>query len=172
LRLLFVATLGCYPNADGAVFLCREVIPALRQLTGREVHVDMVGSGATDSVRALGEEAGVHLHGYVDNLDEYYASADVAVVPLRTGGGTRIKILEAFAYGVPVVSTSLGAEGLEAVPDEHLLLGDTPEAFARACLRIKDDSAFAKALACRAAVLLSAKYSPEKIRESIAALYG
>jgi glycosyltransferase involved in cell wall biosynthesis len=172
LRLLLVATLGCYANAEAAVFLCREVVPALRRLCGRQIQVDLVGGGAPEWALALGADPGVRLHGYVDNLSEFYASANVAVVPLRAGGGTRIKILEAFSYGVPVVSTSLGAEGIEAVAGEHLLLGDDPETFARACLKIKENSAFARALACRAAALLAEKYSAQRIYCSVAAVYG
>ena len=172
LRLIFVATLGYYANADAAIYLCREVLPALRRITGRRIQIDLVGSGAPDSVRTLGLEAELRIHDFVEDLRPLYAAADVAVVPLRAGGGTRIKILEAFAYGVPVVSTTLGAEGIEAVADQHLLLADTAEGFAQACLKIKEQSAFAQKLVCGAAALLAAKYSPAKIQEQVAAAYG
>jgi glycosyltransferase involved in cell wall biosynthesis len=171
LRLILVATLGYYANADAAIFLCREVLPALHRLTGRRIQIDLVGGGAPDSVRALGDEPEVRVCDFVDDLHSLYAAADVAVIPLRAGGGTRIKILEAFAYGVPVVSTTLGAEGIEAAADEHLLLADTAEKFAQACLKVKEHPELAEKLACRGAALLAAKYSPAKIQERVAAVY-
>jgi glycosyltransferase involved in cell wall biosynthesis len=78
--------------------------------------------------------------GEVPDVLPELAAADVAVVPVRFGGGTRIKILEAFAYGVPVVSTTVGCEGLDVVDGEHLLVADTPDSFAAACARILADA--------------------------------
>jgi glycosyltransferase involved in cell wall biosynthesis len=172
LRLLFVGTFGYFPNADAARFLCDAVLPALRRLTDREIRIDLVGAGDTTALFQLAERPGVRLHGFVDDLAPLYATADVAVVPLRAGGGTRIKILEAFAHGVPVVTTRLGAEGIAAADGEHLLIADGAEAFARACLRVKERPELAAALSVRATALLAARYSPAQVDAAIIKAYA
>jgi glycosyltransferase involved in cell wall biosynthesis len=94
------------------------------------------------------------------------------VVPLRAGGGTRIKILEAFAHGVPVVSTRIGAEGISVADGKHLLLADDAEAFARACLQVKENPELACGLAMRASALLHERYIPARIVDAVSALYA
>jgi glycosyltransferase involved in cell wall biosynthesis len=172
LRLLFVGTFGYFPNVDAALFLCREVLPALRRLADREIRIDLVGAGGTTDLANFAGHSEVRLHGFVQDLAPLYAAADVAVVPVRAGGGTRIKVLEAFAHGVPVVTTSLGAEGIDAADGEHLLFADDAEAFARACLRVKQCPELAVALASRAAALLAARHSPALADAAVARVYG
>jgi len=108
----------------------------------------------------------------VDDPAPLYAAADLAVVPIRAGGGTRIKILEAFALGIPVVSTRLGAEGIEALDGVHLLLADDAPAFAAACVRLKNDPDTAAALARRAALLVAENHGTERINAALAEAYG
>ncbi|MGK2950561.1 MAG: glycosyltransferase family 4 protein, partial [Acidimicrobiales bacterium] len=114
------------PNIDGARWLVHEVLPLLPD----HVDVHLVGPAAPP-VRALGG-ARVIVHGAVEELEPHYAEADVVAVPLRTGSGTRIKVLEAFALGRPVVSTGLGAAGLPVRDGVDALLAEEPTAFARA----------------------------------------
>lgn len=171
LRLILVGNFGYFPNADAARFLCREVLPALRRLTDREICIGLVGALST-ALADLAKSRGVRLHGFVADLAPLYAAADVAVVPVRAGGGTRLKILEAFAYGVPVVTTRLGAEGIDAADGEHLLFADDAEAFARACLSVKEGPALAAALTSRAAALLAARYSPAEVDAAVAKAYS
>ena len=171
LRLLFVGTLGYFPNADAARFLCHRVLPALRRLTDRDIRIELVGAGDTAALADLPRHPEVRLHGFVGDLAPLYAPADVAVVPVRAGGGTRIKLLEAFAHRVPVVATKLGAEGIDAADGEHLSLADDAEAFARACLDVKQNSAQAAARASRAAALLAARYSPVQVDAAVAEVY-
>ena len=171
LRLLFVGNLHYYPNSDAAVYLCRKVLPRLRRLTTRRIRIDLAGAGAAATVGTLASESEVRVHDLVLDLTALYAAADTLVVPLRAGGGTRIKILEAFARGVPVVSTAIGAEGIEAFDNVHLLLADTPERFARACLRIKEHPEISLKLACNSVALLAGNYSPAAIQRSVAAAY-
>jgi glycosyltransferase involved in cell wall biosynthesis len=172
LRMLFVGTFGYFPNADAVRFLCHEVLPALRRLTDREVRIDIAGAGGPTTVADLARQAGARLYGFVEDLAPLYAAADIAVVPLRAGGGTRIKVLEAFAHGVPVVTTRVGAEGIDAADGEHLLVAEDGEAFARACLFIKDRPELAASFATRAAALLSTRYGPTQVDAAIAATYG
>jgi len=172
LRLLFVGNFGYFPNLDAALFLCREVLPELRRLTDRGVCIDLVGGGDTSVLAECAGLSEVRVHGLVENLAPLYAAADVAVVPVRAGGGTRIKVLEAFAHGVPVVATRLGAEGIDAADGEHLLLGDDAEAFGGACLSVKRCPELAAALAARAAALVATRYSPAQVEAAVAEAYG
>lgn len=172
LRLLFVGTLGYFPNSDAARFLCLEVLPALRRLTDRPIMIHLAGAGDTAALRDLARSPDVTLHGYVDDVAPLYAAADMAVVPLRAGGGTRIKILEAFAHGVPVVATSLAAEGIAVADQEHLLLADDAESFARACLACVQRPDLAAARAARARRFVVAQHGPARLRDAIAALYA
>ena len=96
--------------------------------------------------------------GEVAEVGAELAAADIAVVPIRFGGGTRIKILEAFAYRIPVVSTTVGCEGLDVVDGEHLLIADDPAAFAAACVRLHEDADLRARLVTAAAQLWETRY--------------
>ncbi len=124
-----------FPNADAARFFVRDVLPVLRAELGDSFEVRIVGK-APPSVRELGKVPNVTVTGYVSDLSTELARTDVMIVPLRHGSGTRLKILEAFANMIPVVSTTIGAAGLDAHDGEHLLIADTPAEFARACTRL------------------------------------
>lgn len=119
------------PNADAAVFAAREVLPLVRRAVPG-ARLRLVGQ-ADDRVRRLTEVPGVEVTGRVDDLDPELAQAHVALVPIRFGSGTRVKILEAFAHRIPVVSTPIGAEGLGARDGVELLLGSDGPALAAAC---------------------------------------
>lgn len=172
LRLLFVGTLDYLPNADAVEFLCTAIRAALHDLSSREIAIDIVGAGGEHLLNRFGRLEDVRLHGYAPCLASFYAAADVAIVPIRAGGGTRLKILEAFAHHVPVVSTALGAEGLGAVDGRELLIGDSAASIARACLRIKSDPALARHLACRAGALVSRSHGPDAVAAALRRLRG
>jgi len=126
-RIVFVGAMDYFPNSDAAGFFANQIWPQVRsRLAGAELTI--VGSNPGPAVLALGELPGVKVAGMVPDVRPFYRGALAAVVPLRTGGGTRLKILEAMAAGVPVVSTPLGAEGLEVVAGENLLLADSADA--------------------------------------------
>ena len=162
---LFVGTLGYDPNEDAAIFFCAKVLPRVRAVAGRPVQVLIAGSNPSARVRALAREPEVTVAGAVPDLAPYYAAADAVVVPLRAGGGTRIKVLEAFGYRRPVVSTTVGAQGIEATPGTHLLIGDTPHAFAEQCARLIRTPGLGKALAARAFQFVKARHTPVSIRK-------
>src|SRR5262249_38828129 len=111
--LLFVGTLGYYPNEDAAIFFCSEILPRLGASASRPVRLLIVGSNPSLRVRALAQDGKVAITGPLPDLSRCYAAADAVVVPLRAGGGTRIKVLEAFGHRRPVVSTTVGAQGIE-----------------------------------------------------------
>ena len=127
--LLFFGTLSYGPNLDAVLWFCNQMWPRIRKARP-EVKLEVVGLDPPSQVQQLENLPGVQITGFVPDIRPKLWSATATVVPLRLGGGTRLKILEALAAGCPVVSTSVGAEGLSLVDGEHLLLANTPEAFA------------------------------------------
>ncbi len=144
--ILFLGGMHWPPNSDGILWFCREALPRVRAACP-DAAVQAVGRQPPAALAALPEAAAIHAPGYVDDTEPYWAQARVFVVPLRAGGGMRVKILEAWARGVPVVSTTIGAEGLDYADGENLLLADTPEAFAQAVSRVLRDEALRRRLA-------------------------
>jgi glycosyltransferase involved in cell wall biosynthesis len=135
--VVFIAHLGWRPNVDGAKWLAHEVWPlVLAQIPA--ARLQLIGRTPADSVIALTSPARhVTVHPDVESVFPYLAEAAVATAPLWTAGGTRLKILEALATGTPVVATSLGALGLEALQsDEVLAISDTPQGFANAVVKL------------------------------------
>jgi glycosyltransferase involved in cell wall biosynthesis len=168
-NFLFVGTLGYYPNEDGIRSFCLDVVPLIRQLAPRDFSVTVVGTGATDRIRQLAHAPHVRLVGPVPDVAPCYRDADAVVVPVRAGGGTRIKVIEAFGHRRPVVSTSIGVEGIAARDEEHLLLADTAEAFARQCERLMTNTALAERLTENALALVRRSYSLEAVTKIVAA---
>ncbi len=126
-RIVFVGAMDYFPNADAAIFFANRIWPDVRsRLDGAELTI--VGKSPSAAVLTLGELPGVTVTGTVPDVRPFYHGALAAVVPLRSGGGTRLKILEAMAAGVPVISTPVGAEGLEVADGENVLLVDSNDA--------------------------------------------
>jgi glycosyltransferase involved in cell wall biosynthesis len=120
-RLVFVGQMSYHANSEAALWFAREVWPSVRE-RHPEWRLTLVGSNPPPSLLALREQPGIEVTGTVPDVKPYYREALAAIVPLHTGGGTRLKILEAMAASVPVVSTELGAEGLPVVSGENLIL--------------------------------------------------
>jgi glycosyltransferase involved in cell wall biosynthesis len=129
--LLFFGTLSYGPNVEGLAWFCRQVLPRVRE-SDPDVTLEVVGLHPPSAVTDLEQLPGVHITGFVPDIRCKLWSAALCVVPLQVGGGTRLKILEALAAGCPVVSTTVGAEGLSLVDGQHLMIADDPEEFARA----------------------------------------
>jgi glycosyltransferase involved in cell wall biosynthesis len=162
--LLFVGNLGYWPNADAAARLVRDVLPILRSLISGPVTVTLAGdTGMNHELHELAAVPGVRLTGFVPDLEPCYAAADVLAVPLAFGAGTRIKLLEAFARGVPVVTTTQGAAGLELVSGEHALIADTAPDMAVAVARLMADPGLRGRLATAARRLVLSSYSREAV---------
>ncbi|HKE26981.1 MAG TPA: glycosyltransferase [Bryobacteraceae bacterium] len=130
-RVLFSGAMDYHANVEAAVWFALEAWPSIHAARPQAVFT-IVGRNPSSAVRALGSQPGIEVTGTVPEVRPYYKEALVAVVPLRVGGGTRIKILEAMAAGVPVVSTALGAEGLVAAPGEHYVRADSSREIATA----------------------------------------
>lgn len=146
--LVFTGTMDYEPNIDGALYFVNDILPLIRAHVP-DVTFDIVGARPTEDVmRLTGKD--VFVRGMVPDMRPYYRRAEVVVVPLRRGGGTRVKILEAAASGKAIVTTSLGVEGLDFRRDEHLVVADSPENFAEAVISLFGDEARRKALESRA----------------------
>lgn len=157
-RLLTIGTMFAPPNSEGVAWWLRAGYDQLRAARPG-VAYDVVGPRPPASLRALAaRHAGVRVHGYVDDPTPFWTGASVLAVPLLSGGGVRVKILEAMAAGVPVVSTTIGCEGLDVRDGEHLLIADTPTTFAQACATLLADSALAQRLADNAYRLILSRY--------------
>lgn len=157
-RVLVVANYGTDQNVDAAAFAVNQVLPLLRRAVPGAV-LRLVGR-APERIAFLAPADGLHVIGPVDDLGPELAAATVVLVPIRYGGGTRLKILEAFAHGAPVVSTKAGAEGLDVVDGEHLLLGDEPGELVEALCRVVADPALRARLAAGGQALWRDRYSP------------
>jgi len=170
IRLLLVGNLGYLPNQDAAERLAREIAPAVAERSGRPVRVRIVGANPSAPVRRLAEDPAIEVWSDVPDVAPHYAWADLAVVPLRAGGGTRIKILEAFAHRVPVIATAVAAEGLAVEAGRHLLVGETVAELAAACGWAADDPELSARLRTEARSLVESRYERSAVRESIRAL--
>jgi glycosyltransferase involved in cell wall biosynthesis len=166
--LLLAGVLFYPPNADGARWLGRQVLPHLRRLVP-DVRLRLVGA-TWPPVQELHDPPAVTVVGRVPDMLPELREADAIVVPIRFGSGTRVKILEAFAHRIPVVSTTLGAEGLEVEHERHLLLADTPEDFASACSRVLTDPALRERLADAGEHLFRSSYTWSHTVDAVDAL--
>jgi glycosyltransferase involved in cell wall biosynthesis len=143
--LVFSGAMSYWPNEQAALYICREILPLLLAW-GRKVKLYLVGKRPGPRVQALHDGETVIVTGAVDDVRPYIRRAQVVVVPLRHGAGTRLKILEAFAMRKAVVSTSLGAEGIPAADGHELLLADDATSFARQITRLLDQPSLRAAL--------------------------
>ncbi len=161
-RLIYAGALTYSANRDAVEYFLGTIWPLVRRARPGST-LCVTGSYEGVDVDALPNLDGVVLTGHVENVVDEVARSSVCVVPLRRGGGTRLKILEAMALGTPVVSTSKGAEGLEVQGGVHLLVADQPEDFARAVLSVLNDGELARALASNARRLVAERYTWPRI---------
>jgi polysaccharide biosynthesis protein PslH len=154
-HLIFTGSFRYFANHDAMVWFLQEVYPRIQERVP-EVHLTITGDHAD---LPLPPASGVTLTGVVDDVKPLIASSWVNLVPVRVGGGTRMKILEAMALGVPVVSTSKGAEGLELRDGEHILIGDTGEEFSANVLCLMKDPELRQRLVQQARKLAKEKYA-------------
>jgi glycosyltransferase involved in cell wall biosynthesis len=167
--LIYNGALTYSANYDAMRYFLAEIYPRIRQEVP-DVSLSITGSTRGVELSALPLDESVHLTGYVEDIRLPVAASAVCVVPLRQGGGTRLKILEAMALGTPVVATSKGAEGLEGVNGEHLLIADDPAAFGAATLRLLRAPALRARLAANARRLVEARYDWSHIGASFVEL--
>ncbi len=164
--LMFVGKMDYFPNLDGVKFLVEKIWPRIRALHGDSVRLHLVGSHPPSSFQPE-RIPGIIFDRNRADIVPVYKDASICLVPIRSGGGTRVKILEAFALGRPVVSTTIGAEGLAVEHNRHLLIADEPDAFARACITLLNDREMAERLCTEASSWVQKHHSAHAVRDAV-----
>jgi len=169
--VLFVGSFGYLPNRDGISWFIDAVWP-LVHAARPAARLRIVGRDLPDSVKGSGGQRNIEPVGAVDDLAPDYASASIAIAPLRAGGGTRIKLIEAAAFGVPIVSTRLAARGLSFGTAESLWLADTAEAFAAAMVDALDHPEERQRRSARALALVGHHHQRSRLVEELACRFA
>lgn len=164
--LVFTGDLGYLPNVDAVRFFVKDVLPLVKKEIP-EVELSIVGSNPFPEVVSLEEVPGVRVFANVPDAKPYITNAAAFVVPIRSGAGTRIKILEAFALGTPVISTPFGAKGLQVDPEKNILFATDRKSFSDAVISILKDRRLAKKIAGHARSVVEEKYSWDKVDKMI-----
>jgi len=171
-NILTLGTLHYPPNADGIRWFANQVFPLI-QAREPEATLTIIGKNPPPDFYQLQEEhpQAIKVTGYVEDLTPYFEQAAVMVIAVRAGGGMRVRILEGFARGMPVVTTTVGLEGIEAIAGKHVLVEDTPEDFAQSTLSLLADPALAAQLAQRGRKLVEEKYDWQVVLQRMDSLY-
>jgi len=170
LTILHVGTMFWPPNIHGVLWFAREVLPLIHQEIP-DAQLVVIGKNPPAEVEELTADSRVHVTGYVPELLPYLEAAGVFVVPLHAGSGMRVKILDAWMWGIPIVSTPLGAEGIETVDGENILLADNASAFADATVRTLSDTDLSQRLLANGRAWVESHYSWEAVYAKVDSVY-
>ena len=169
--ILFLGGMHWPPNAEGVRWFAEAMLPAILA-SEPNARLLAIGREPPPSLRQPAVAGSIEAPGYVDDAAAYWARSQVFVVPLRAGGGMRVKILDAWAQGLPVVSTTIGAEGLQYRPGENILIADSPDDFARAVVTILRDARLANRLAAGGRESVEQHYDWQRIYPAWDAVYA
>jgi polysaccharide biosynthesis protein PslH len=169
--VVFVANLLSAPNVEAARFLCGRIWPLIRRAVP-DAELCLVGCEPPADLLALDGVHGIHVAGAVADVRPYLAQAAVAVAPLLVGGGTRLKVLEAFAAGIPVVATTIGAEGIRARHGRDILIADDPAGFAQGCVDLLRNPELRAQLSDSAYELVRCEYHPSALTARVLQCYA
>jgi len=170
-NILFIGFMDYVANHDAALYFYHEIFPIIKKQIPHSKFF-IVGKNPKQGIKELTKDKDVIVTGYVNDVRSYYQDCDISVVPLRAGGGTRLKILEAMAFGRPVISTSIGCEGLDVVNGHHLLIADDAQQFAEKTLRLLSDRKLYKRIVREARQLIASKYDWDAIAEQLLIVYS
>ena len=163
--IISVGSMAWLPNVEGTRWFCSKVLPRIKKKLP-ESRVYIVGKNPPSSIHRLASE-NIVITGFVKDVREYMAKAAVFIVPLKTGGGMRIKILNALAMGKAIVSTSVGCEGIDVENGKDILIADSEEDFANRTIELLEDSRKRTALGQEGLRLVRKKYQWEQIAEQM-----
>ncbi|MGB9697807.1 MAG: glycosyltransferase [Thermodesulfobacteriota bacterium] len=168
--LLFVGNFNHPPNRDAIHFFCREIFPLIKKkLSGVKFYI--VGNNPPEDIKMLACSE-IIVTGYVPDLSPYLKNARITVSPLRYGAGMKGKIGEALSWGLPVVTTSVGAEGMELIDGEDALIADSPEEFAEKVVQLYHDPILWKNLSDKGKKKVEINWAPEVINKKLAEIFG
>jgi len=168
--LVYTGYMGWKPSIDAVVTFCRDIFPALRR-TYPDLKFYIVGKDPSEEVKALAQDENVIVTGFVEDVRPYVRRSKLVVVPLRVGGGTRLKILEAMSMGKAVVSTSVGAEGLRVNNGEDIFLADSNQTIIEKCKMVLGDQALRRTMGEKARINAALNYSWSHIGVSLLDAY-
>lgn len=170
--VLGLGGLEWFPNRDAAIYFGEEVLPGLRKSLDRTIVVTWVGSVPEEDRELLEGEYGIQCPGFVDDVRPYILNATCYVMPYRLGGGTRLKLLEALASGSAIVTTSVGALGVELHHDQNALIADSPDQFVEEIVRVLGDGDLRSRLAIRARQTAVELYGWDAIGSTLTSAYS
>ncbi len=170
-ELVFVGTMGYLPNRDAMQTFCRDVLPLVQRQRPR-CRLTIIGSGGQKFLAHLAQPGQVEITDRVDDLTPFYQRAHVAIAPLRSGGGSRLKILEAMALGRPVVSSRVGCEGLVLKEGKDLFIADEPGDFARQILHLLDNRESWRSMVNTARQTVASSYDWNLVVQGLLDAYG
>ena len=161
--LVFLGSMDWLPNIDGVQYCVREIWPLIRRRLP-ECTLAIVGRSPSAAIQGLAErDSGIQVTGTVEDVRPWLWGSKVSMVPLRIGGGTRLKIYESMAAGTPTVSTSVGAEGLDVKHPGNIRLADTPAGFAEQCVDLLENAGERQRLAAEALNLVTTRFSSDVV---------
>jgi glycosyltransferase involved in cell wall biosynthesis len=169
--ILHLGTMFWPPNIHGVLWFAREVLPLIHQRIPDAQFV-VVGKDPPPEVQALQSDSRIQVTGYVVDLAPYLAQTDAFVVPLHAGSGMRVKILDAWVRGLPIVSTRIGAEGIQYREGENILIAADAQAFSQACTKLLTDSALNHSLRTSGRTWVESHYSWEAVYRQVDEVYA
>lgn len=170
-HLVFTGSMDWLPNEDGMLYFVRDILPRIRQIEP-DVTLSIIGRAPTAAVKRLADTAGIEVTGRVDDVRPHIAAGSVYVVPLRIGGGTRLKIFEAMSMGKAVVSTTVGAEGLPVTSGQNVMIADEPARFAHAVIHLIRDTESRRRIEAEARQLVVERYDWSAVAQDFELAFG
>jgi O-antigen biosynthesis protein len=165
--ILFIGSYNHPPNIDAVLWLCQEIMPLVWQ-TNPNLRVTLLGNNPTSEIKALANNL-ITVTGYINDLTPYFLNHKLSVSPLRYGAGMKGKIGQSLEYKLPVVSTAVGIEGMNLIPEQHILEANTPKDFARQILRLTDDKYLWNQISLNSSQAIAA-YTPKQVQLNISRL--
>jgi polysaccharide biosynthesis protein PslH len=161
-RITFLGGMHWPPNAEGISWFAERIWPEVANAIPKAV-LTLIGKGAPKGISRADSGARIHIAGYVSDLQSYLSETAAFIVPLRSGAGMRVKILDAWCWGLPTVSTSVGAEGIRGIHNENLLIADHERSFADCLVRVLRDPGLARRIADNGRSTVESYYDWRKV---------
>ncbi|MCJ7507489.1 MAG: glycosyltransferase [candidate division Zixibacteria bacterium] len=166
-NLVFTGSMDWLPNQDAMHYFCEEIYPLIKKDIP-QINLCIVGRNPSEAILKLSEnDKTVEVTGTVEDVRPYMAKSEIYIVPLRIGGGTRIKIFEAMSMGLPVIATSIGAEGLDVTPDQNIIIKDSPGDFAKSIVELLEDKNKRRRIAEEGRKLVNCEHDWKKVAEKL-----
>ncbi|MFC3701602.1 glycosyltransferase family 4 protein [Reinekea marina] len=169
--LIFIGGLGWYPNADAMKYFATSIYPEIKKEFG-DIVIDIIGRGNLSELDALASrDTNFRVHGFVDDILAPMENAEAYICPIRDGGGTKLKVLDALAMGIPLIAHPIACEGIDVENGKNVLFAKTPKQYCEQLAKLKSSSELAERLSREGQILINKKYSYHIIGENINSLF-